>query len=559
MAPRSINLGSGSIFQESALGWLVGGLASLQAPRQVTVAIVTANPNTIKMPKVESIPEANDNGENLEVLFRKFWTLEEVTSAEAKPCHSVNICEDHFRKNTTIGPDGKFVVRLPLKREAQLLGNSFEQAKGRLLSLEKRLAYHPEIYEQYRAFLAEYLSMNHMEAVHPRDTSRIGYYIPHSCVIKPDSTSTKLRVVFDASAKTSTQLSLNDIQHSGPVIRRELFDLLLDFQSHDKVVTADIAKMYRQVNIHEEDSWLQCILWRESPSEEIQAYRLKTVTYREAVSSFLACRALHEVGQEIRPEQSEIADTIQQCFYVDNLVMGEDSTIHLLEKRKAVESALMKRGFPLRKWASNDVNILADVSNQDLEKEIRIGDHDIIKTLGVAWSPKDDTFRCIADNQVNTIESMTKRQLASEILRLYDPLGIMQPIIITTRILLQGLWKVKLKWDDKIPSESLHEWLQLKKTSDLELPRQVIPSNRVHLELHGFSDASNLAYGCAIYAYAQDEQGKESMNLLCTKSRVAPLKDVTLPRKELLGAKLLAELMTRISKIVPSRATNTCF
>ncbi|XP_062703682.1 uncharacterized protein LOC134286125 [Aedes albopictus] len=292
--------------------------------------------------------------------------------------------------------------------------------------------------------------MNHMEIVHSKDKSKVRYYIPHSCVIKPDSTSTKLRVVFDASAKTSSNISLNDIQHSGPVIQRELFDLLLDFRCHDKVATADVVKMYRQVNLHEEDSWFQCILWRNDPSEEIQVYRLKTVTYGEAASSFLACRALHEVGEEIRPEQPEIAEVIQQCFYVDNFMMGGDSAEKLLERRQAVESA-----------------------------------------------------------------------------------------------------------------DSQHEWQQLKKTlpklASLTIPRQAIPSNPVHLELHGFSDASNLAYGCAVYAYCIDEKNRISMNLLCAKSRVAPMKDVTLPRKELLGAKLLAELMKRVISIIPTHVQRTYY
>ncbi|XP_062557013.1 uncharacterized protein LOC134221855 [Armigeres subalbatus] len=344
IGPRSINLGNGPVFQESALGWLVGGLASLPKPRQVTVAVVEAKPEHKKTPAAEKPEGYDDNELNLEKLFRHFWALEEVTSAEATPYLSANICEEHFRKNTTTGPDGKFTVRLPLKHEPQILGNSFEQARRRLLSLEKRLTHHPDIYEQYRDFLKEYLAMQHMEIVRPVDHAKVKYYIPHSCVIKPDST--KLRVVFDASAKTTSGISLNEIQHSGPVIQRELFELLLDFRCYDKVITADVAKMYRQVNVHEEDSWLQCILWRNHPSEEIQTYRLKTVTYGEAASSFLACRALHEVGEEIRPEHPEIADAIQQCFYVDNLMMGGDSVEELLNRRKAVEAALFKKDSP---------------------------------------------------------------------------------------------------------------------------------------------------------------------------------------------------------------------
>lgn len=203
-------------------------------------------------------------------------------------------------------------------------------------------------------------------------------------------------------------------------------------------------------------------------------------------------------------------------------MMGGDSAEVLLNQRKAVEAALIKRGFPLRKWASNDPSIISDVATEDLEKEIHVGDHDIIKTLGVAWSPQNDSFRFLVDDRNSSRTTMTKRQLASEVLRLYDPLGIMQPIIITAKILLQGMWKTRLKWEDHIPDETLHEWQQLKKTlpklAELEFPRQAIQSNATDLELHGFSDASTRAYGGAIYAFATDSNGNKTMNLLCAKA-----------------------------------------
>lgn len=114
----------------------------------------------------------------------------------------------------------------------------------------------------------------------------------------------------------------------------------------------------------------------------------------------------------------------------------------------------MKREFPLRKWASNDSTIIQDVPIADLETEIKIGDHEVIKTLGVAWSPREDIFRFLVEDGSIKPDTMTERQLASEVLRLYDPLGIMQPVIITAKILLQSLWKnKKLGWEDQIPVE----------------------------------------------------------------------------------------------------------
>ncbi|XP_058817111.1 uncharacterized protein LOC131680412 [Topomyia yanbarensis] len=162
------------------------------------------------------------------------------------------------------------------------------------MSLERRLGQNPGLYNEYKAFMQEYEEMVPIAA---EDLHKVKYFIPHSCVVKPDSTSTKVRVVFDASAKTTSGISLNDIQIVGPTIQRELFDQLIEFKTHDKVLMADIAKMYRQILIADQDTWLQCILWRDNPEKPLKAYRLMTVTYGEASSSFLACRALHEAAE----------------------------------------------------------------------------------------------------------------------------------------------------------------------------------------------------------------------------------------------------------------------
>ncbi|XP_058827842.1 uncharacterized protein LOC131687766 [Topomyia yanbarensis] len=283
LGPRCTKLATGPTFQESALGWLVGGLVSTHIKPKATLAVVSV--------KVENHDERDDeHHDELDCLFKQFWNHDAVSATNS----SSNECEDHFSKNTTVGSDGKFIVRIPMNGEPELLGLSYQQARRRLLSLERRLIMNPDLYEEYREFLREYLELGHMKLISPNDLAKVQYFIPHSCVIKAESTSTKLRVVFDASAKTSINRSLNDLQRCGPVIQRDLFDLLLDFRCHDKVVTADIAKMDRQINVHDDDTWMQFILWRAQTNEEIHAYRLTTVTYGEAASSFLACRALYQ-------------------------------------------------------------------------------------------------------------------------------------------------------------------------------------------------------------------------------------------------------------------------
>ncbi|XP_055634246.1 uncharacterized protein LOC129774521 [Toxorhynchites rutilus septentrionalis] len=343
-----------------------------------------------------------------------------------------------------------------------------------------------------------------MVLVSKHEEKNVVYYIPHSCVIKPDSSTTKLRVVFDASAKTSTGKSLNDLQAVGPVIQRDQFDLAIEFRGADVVLSADVTKMYRQVMIEETQTWAQCILYRFSENDEIRTYRLLTVTYGEASSSYLACRALHEVGEEIKDKHPKIAEVIRKCFYVDNLMVGAATVEELKEIKESVTNALAKRGFPLRKWASNKEELLEGIPSDDLEQTVQIGDRETIKTLGINWAPRNDTFSFKPEeNQTFSTVSLTKRQLASEILRLYDPLGLIQPIIITAKILFQQLWRYKLNWDDLIPEEMASTWFKLKADlpalTTVEFPRQVLPSKPHQLELHGFCDASTKAFGACIY------------------------------------------------------------
>ncbi|XP_055522535.1 uncharacterized protein LOC129716722 [Wyeomyia smithii] len=198
--------------------------------------------------------------------------------------------------------------------------------------------------------------------------------------------------------------------------------------------------MYRQILVHDDDTWMQCIRYRFNKGEKIKTYRLKTVTYGEGASSFLACRALFQVGEEQKETNAEIYNIIQKSFYVDNLQMGAETTEKLVDIRSKTKAALLQRGFPLRKWASNSKDVLSGIPKEYLESTVRIGEREMVKTLGLNWAPENDTFifEVVETHDARAV-SMTKRRLASEVLRLYDPLGLMQPVIVAAKIRLQQL------------------------------------------------------------------------------------------------------------------------
>lgn len=134
-----------------------------------------------------------------------------------------------------------------------------------------------------------------------------GPSVPHHAVLKELSTTTKLRVVLDASCKTSTNISLNNILRVGPTIQQDLFAIVARFR-HQHALTADITKMYRQVKLRDDQRDLQRILWRSESNQPIKIYRLNTATYGLATAPFLAIRCLHELAYKHAQELPIISD-----------------------------------------------------------------------------------------------------------------------------------------------------------------------------------------------------------------------------------------------------------
>ena len=156
------------------------------------------------------------------------------------------LCESHFVKTTQRDNDGRFEVRLPFKTDVSVLGKSYEIAKRRFLALERKVAKDPKLRELYVAFMKEYIHLGHMSPIKNEIPTTPHYFIPHQCVLRAQSTTTKLRVVFDASSKTSTLVSLNETLMVGPTIQKDLFSALLQFRLNMYAITADITKIYRQ-------------------------------------------------------------------------------------------------------------------------------------------------------------------------------------------------------------------------------------------------------------------------------------------------------------------------
>ncbi|XP_078051341.1 uncharacterized protein LOC144477492, partial [Augochlora pura] len=496
--------------------------------------------------------------QELATQLERFWQIEQYSDKiPASP--QDQLCEELFKQSTQRNKEGRYEVRLPFNNEKSQLGNSYNVALKRFYSLERKLISNTELREQYNKFLAEYESLGHMSEV--VDAANTGCYLPHHAVIKEDSLTTKVRVVFDASAKTDTGLSLNDVLMVGPTIQDDVFSLIARFRKHEVVITADVEKMFRQILVHPEDSIFQKILWRKSPRDAIRTYQLNTVTYGTAAAPFLAVRCLQQLAEDEAKSYPLAAYAIRKDFYMDDLLTGANSIDDAAKLIAELIKVLQRGGMNLRQWASNKPQLLKGLQERTTEECLCLDAQAVKKTLGIYWHPRKDTigYKVIGDNSTQT----TKRSVLSKIAQLFDPLGLLGPVIVKAKTIMQLLWKSNLGWDDVLPSDIQTLWNtyreQLTKLNEFSIGREILIKNYTDVQLHGFCDASETAYGACIYIRSTDAKNRVKIMLIAAKSRIAPLKTISIPRLELCAALLLAELFQTVVRSLDIRMNKVQF
>ncbi|GFW18138.1 integrase catalytic domain-containing protein [Trichonephila clavipes] len=382
----------------------------------------------------------------------------------------------------------------------------------------------------------EYESLGHMSFVNSRShTSKDQNFLPHHAVIKPSSTTTKLRVVFDASlslsCKTTNGTSLNSLLGVGPKLQRDIFEILLNFRIPRIVFTADIEKTYRQILVADEDQKYQQILWRNNSNENIRTYKLKTVTYGLASASFLATRCIKQIALDDK-DNPNLSRVLQEDIYMDDLLSGSDTSNNAIFICKDIAHVLSTRGFHLRKWNSHSTEFLAQFSEHsyhDTRVEFSKDSNESFKVLVLFWNSSNDTFGF--QPSLELTPPLTKRRILSESSKIFDPLGLLSPCTVFMKIFYQKLWLLKTDWGSPIPQELTEDWLKFQ-INYLTVPRWVILTADNTVELHGFVDASSLAYAAAIYC-RQKHNGKIKVQLLVSKTKVTSVKQVSIPRLEL--------------------------
>ncbi|XP_055308300.1 uncharacterized protein LOC129572379, partial [Sitodiplosis mosellana] len=531
------------VAQNSSFGWLVFGAAC--KAKEYSVRIHTtrlANTNN------------NDENEDLNVALKRFWESEEVNlkpimTEEHEKC--VTLC-----KETTVRlPSGQIQVSLPFnmdRNDENLLGDSRKMALRRFFNLERKFEKDPTYYERYKADMLNYLACNHMSL--SRSPHNVGYYVPHHAVTREESTTTKQRTVYDASAKTSNGFSLNDRCLNGPTIQPELFDTFIRWRTNEIALVADVEKMYRQVSLAPEDRKYQKILWRFSKEEPIQTYEINCVMFGSKSAPFLAINATFYLADCEKDNFPRAAECVKTCLYVDDCMSGSHSVKSAIELQRELNGLFKSGHMHLRKWASNNESALEGIPAEDraISSSLTLKTSETVKTLGMKWTPASDLLNFTIDmSRLSSDPRVTKRKLVSDASKLYDPCGLLAPLTIKAKILMQQTFKEKIAWDDLVSAAIQAEWNQYKEElpliKQLKIDRWFKIEQNSQVKIHGFCDASNDAFAANVYV-VQTSNDKTTSSLVCAKTRVAPIEPVCTPRLELCGAVLLANLMSRIQE-----------
>ena len=242
-------------------------------------------------------------------------------------------------------------------------------------------------------------------------------------------------------------------------------------------------------------------------------------------------------------------------MYMDDVLDSCDTVLEAQTLRRQLSELLAKAGFKLRKWLSNETVVIADVPPEDTLSSLKITEEGLssMKTLGVLWKANEDVFT-FEVKPPPASEETTKRNVLSAIARLYDPLQLLAPFTIRAKILLQETWAAGLNWDDHLPPHLEAKWKtwisEFPELSAFQIPRCLRAANPTDLQLHVFSDASKDTYASAAYLVCHYEENTTTSCLIASKSRLSPLKAMTIPRLELMGAVLSARLAKNVLKVL---------
>ena len=545
------NLGA----SRSLLGWSIHGPLHCVTKKAEKVLAITKNEH-------EGMEEQALGGfedyKTLDETIKSYFELEAIgVSVTGKP-RSVHDRARKILENTSRFCGDHWETGLLWKEDFAPENDSYSMALKRLRLLEKRLDRDKNYSELYYAEMDRFIKKGYAEKLNKTEKrpSR-EWYLPHFGVTNINKPN-KVRLVFDAAAK-SGGVSLNDQLDAGPDLLQSLPGVLIRFRQYEIAAKGDIADMFLRIKVRESDRGAQRFLWRgkhrDIPPDE---YEMNTLIFGGKASPCSAIFVKNENASRFKLEYPVASESIERDSYMDDFLSSwpnREMAKKIVEEVKHINAA---GGFEMHSWASNDSSILPITPEEKnvVGRDTRLCQRGGERVLGLFWDTVSDNlkfnaeFSKIQKDIISGEKIPTKREVLKVIMSVFDPLGLLSPFTLRSKTLLQDIWRSGVGWDTVIKKEEFNKWrewlAEIEKLKSYKIPRCMSPQmsgdSMKHVQLHVFCDASFLAYSAVAYLRFTNFHEKHHVSIVMAKSRVAPIKQMIIPRLELQAALLGARL-----------------
>ncbi|XP_062703842.1 uncharacterized protein LOC134286270 [Aedes albopictus] len=492
---------------------------------------------------------------DLHDLVKGYFAMENlgVSIAEGPEAAADRRAKDILRRTTIKRADGHYETGLLWRYDLVELPSSYGMAERRLLCLERKLRSNPELKESLERQISEYQVKGYAHKATPQELANSDphrtWYLPLGVVTNPRKPG-KVRIIWDAAAKANG-VSLNDVLLKGPDLLTSLPGVLCRFRQREVAIAGDIREMYHQLKIRKEDCQAQRFLYRSDPSQKPDVFVMDVATFGSTCSPCSANFVKNKNALEWKTEHPEASAAVIENHYVDDYLDSRDTEQDMANLASDVRKIQAEAGFELRNWRSNSKKVLQSLGEDAAiqMKEFRVDkESQVERVLGMAWLPDVDMFVYFVKmpddiERSDSTKVATKRSILRFVMSVFDPLGLISNLLVHGKVIIQDLWRAKVGWDDTIPAEIQHNWLRwiehLSKLEKLQIPRCYFsgydPDSLHSLQLHIFVDASESAFACAAYFRIVDRDLPRCA-LVASKTKVAPLKPLSIPRLELQAA-----------------------
>ncbi|KAL9969544.1 hypothetical protein ACROYT_G021769 [Oculina patagonica] len=524
--------GSAPIALSTKLGYVLSGPVGIPVPGQGDSTVNLTETHVLKVSS--SVVEERNSFEG---EIKHFWDLETLGIKPDEPSVYEKFIED-------IVHDGE-----RYEESHPLLPDNNQLSKLRLESLVRRLKSKPEVLKHYDSIFQDQLEKNIIEAVNQEEQPELGkvHYLPHREVIRLDKDTTKLRVLYDASAKRGGPI-LNDCLYSGPPLTPMIFDVMVRFRAHQIALTADIEKAFLNVAIAPEHRDFLRFLWIDdilTDNPQLVIRRFTRVVFGVNSSPFLLNGTIRHHLNSYLDSDPAFVEEVLHSMYVDDLASSKPDGTSAYDLYSKLKTRFKKAGFNMRKWLTNDQELANRInaeedqggSQQQPIPEFQQEDQtfsksqfkcqenteDLPRVLGTSWNHAADklvfTFKNLTSHL--TEEHVTKRIILSSIAKIFDPLGMLSPVFVAFKILFQEIFKKEIDWDTQLGGEVLKQWRSLlqdmQNISSFSIDRcyssELNSLETSMIELHGFGDASERTFGGVVYLRIQSGNSEREIAL----------------------------------------------